>query len=222
MIGVLVVDDDFRVARLHAAVVDAVPGFRVVDVAHTAADALTSAERLSPDLVLLDEYLPDERGTSIIGRLDAAVIVITADSDAASVRRAISRGAVNVVIKPFPAPVLTARLAAFARFWAELGDTGAVDQTAVDRSLAVLHEGDAPGAALPKGRSAVTAEAIATTLRKSREPLTAVGVAESVGVSRATAQRYLSDLARAGRVDLRLRYGTTGRPEHEYRWLGGR
>jgi response regulator of citrate/malate metabolism len=219
---VLVVDDDFRVARLHAAVVDTIPGFRVVGVAHTAADALTAAERLSPDLVLLDEYLPDEHGTAIIGRLNAAVIVITADSDAASVRRAIARGALNVVIKPFSAPVLTSRLTAFARFWDELGDTGALDQAAVDRSLAMLHEGDAPGAALPKGRSAVTAEAIATTLRESREPLTAVTVAESVGVSRATAQRYLSDLARAGRVDLRLRYGTTGRPEHEYRWLGGR
>jgi two-component system CitB family response regulator len=35
-------------------------------------------------------------------------------------------------------------------------------------------------------------------------------------LSRATAQRYLSSLADDGAVDIQLRYGTTGRPEHRY------
>jgi two-component system CitB family response regulator len=50
--------------------------------------------------------------------------------------------------------------------------------------------------------------------------MTAQAIADAIGVSRATAQRYLADLARAGRVDLTLRYGTNGRPEHRYEWLG--
>lgn len=220
MIGVLVVDDDFRVARLHAAMVERVPGFEVLGLAHSAADALASAAELRPDLVLLDEYLPDRRGTSILRDLDAAVMVITADSDGLSVRRAVARGALNVILKPFGFPVLADRLSAFGRFWGQLGGAGTLDQEAVDRSLAVLHEGDAPTAPLPKGRSSVTTEAVMAALRESATALTAVGVAETVGISRATAQRYLSDLARAGRVELRMRYGTTGRPEHEYRWLG--
>ena len=74
---------------------------------------------------------------------------------------------------------------------------------------------------MPKGRSAVTADAIADVLRSAREALTAVDVAEATGVSRATAQRYLSDLSRAGRVELSLRYGATGRPEHRYAWHSG-
>ena len=41
MITVLVVDDDFRVARIHSAFVDKVPGFRTVGVAHSGAAALT-------------------------------------------------------------------------------------------------------------------------------------------------------------------------------------
>jgi len=221
VIRVLVVDDDFRVARLHAAMVERVPGFQVAGLAHTAADAIAASHDLDPDLVLLDEYLPDRRGTGILRELDAAVLVITADNDGGTVRRAVALGALNVILKPFSHQVLAERLAAFARFWGQLGGAGSLDQEAVDRALAVLHEGDHPAAALPKGRSSVTADAVVTALRGAETPLTAVAVAEAIGVSRATAQRYLSDLARAGRVELRLRYGSTGRPEHEYAWLGG-
>ena len=45
MITVLVVDDDFRVARIHQRFVDRVEGFRTVGVAHTGADALTRRAR---------------------------------------------------------------------------------------------------------------------------------------------------------------------------------
>ncbi|MBW8750128.1 MAG: response regulator, partial [Propionibacteriales bacterium] len=136
-IRVLVVEDDFRVARLHADLVAAIDGMEVVGVVHTAADALALADAEHPDLVLLDEYLPDERGTSLMGRLDAAVMLISAETDASVIRRAIERGAVNVVLKPFAPPVLAQRLAAFARFHATL-ESGQADQRGVDRALAVL------------------------------------------------------------------------------------
>ena len=218
MIRLLIVDDDFRVARIHAALVSQVEGFEVIALAHTAADAIAAAREHAPDLVLLDEYLPDRRGTAIARELDAAVIMVTAADDARTVRRAIAAGAVNVVLKPFPPAVLIAKLTAFAHGWSQLGRAGTMAQADVDRAFAVMHGGDAASAPLPKGRSAVTADAILAALRSSTGPMTAIAVADLTGVSRATAQRYLSDLTRAGRVDLRLRYGTTGRPEHEYVW----
>lgn len=217
-IKVLVVDDDFRVARLHAEIAARVPGLEVVGVVHTGADALAAAAEHRPDLVILDEYLPDERGSSLIRRLDAAVLMVTAADDLAVVRRALTAGALNVVLKPFKPPVLAARLAGFVKFWAALEGGGPVEQRALDSALALLHEGDDPASSLPKGRSPVTADAIREALVAAAEPLTAAEVAEVTGVSRATAQRYLSDLARSGRVELSLRYGTTGRPEHRYAW----
>jgi len=219
MIRVLVVEDDFRVARLHADLVGNLDGFEVVGVAHTAQDALALAADLVPDLVLLDEHLPDERGTNLIRRLDAAVMLISAETDAEVILRAVSRGAVNVVVKPFAPAVLVQRLAAFARFRDALA-AGQVDQRGVDRALAVLREGDSPAGAMPKGRSAVTADAVRDALLGASEALTAQEVAELTGVSRATAQRYLADLVSAGRVELGLRYGATGRPEHRYTWRG--
>lgn len=218
MIRVLVVDDDFRVARLHADLVGRLDGFEVVGVAHSAAEALAAVAEAAPDLVLLDEYLPDERGSSVLRRLGAPVIMITAADDLAAVRRALAAGALNVVLKPFAPPVLLARLAAFAKFWAALDGGGPVEQRKVDSAMALLHEGDNPTGTLPKGRSAVTADAIREVLVSTTDAMTAAEVAEAMGVSRATAQRYLSDLARTGRVELTLRYGTTGRPEHRYSW----
>jgi response regulator of citrate/malate metabolism len=220
VIRVLVVDDDFRVAQLHASYVARLDGFEVVGTANSAAEALRLADETRPDLVLLDEYLPDAPGSSIGRRLGAAVIVVSAAEDAASVRRALAGGALNYVLKPFPPQVLVDRLRAFERFWTLLEDDVQLDQTAVDRALQALRIADTPATVVRKGRSPVTSDAVSDTLRSTDGALTAAEVAERTGVSRATAQRYLSDLARAGRVRLTLRYGSTGRPEHCFEWLG--
>jgi response regulator of citrate/malate metabolism len=124
--GVLVVDDDFRVADLHARYVAGLPGFRVVGRARTGGEALAMAEQLAPDLVLLDNYLPDVPGLAVAARLACDIIVVSADASAATVRAAFAAGALNFVVKPFPAHLLEARLAAYARYRQALPD-GAED-----------------------------------------------------------------------------------------------
>jgi two-component system CitB family response regulator len=54
-------------------------------------------------------------------------------------------------------------------------------------------------------------------LESADQDVSATEIAEEVGISRSTAQRYLAELARQGKIELRLHYGTTGRPEHRYR-----
>jgi response regulator of citrate/malate metabolism len=218
VIKVLVVDDDFRVAGMHAQFVRRLAGFQVVGVAHTAAEAAELAARLRPDLTLLDLYLPDGSGADLAPRLGCDVIMLSAASDAAVVRIALGRGVVNYLVKPFTEADLADRLRAYARFRAQLGSKGSVDQAEIDRALRTRHEGNRLEAAVPKGRSAHTTHLVVDTLRSAARPLSASDVAGRLGLSRATAQRYLSDLAAAGRVHVELRYGTTGRPEHLYRW----
>jgi len=96
MIRTLVVDDDFRVAELHAAYVERVPGFEVAGRAQTGAAALNEVEQLRPDLVLLDIYLPDMSGLDVLQRLredshlPVDVIAVTAARDVDSLRTAVA------------------------------------------------------------------------------------------------------------------------------------
>jgi two-component system CitB family response regulator len=219
-VRVVVVDDDFRVAQLHAQYVAAVPGFEVVAVVHDAESTRRVVTTLSPDLVLLDMYLPDELGTDLAPHLRCDVLMVTAASDAASVRRALGAGVVNYLVKPFTLPELADRLRAYARYRLQLERPGSLQQADIDRAARTLREGDLVDGTVPKGRSPQTARLVAERLRSAPEPQTASEVATALGLSRPTAQRYLADLAAAGRVDVSLRYGTAGRPEHRYAWRG--
>jgi response regulator of citrate/malate metabolism len=223
VIKVLIVDDDFRVAQVHADFVGRVPGMRVVAQAHTASAALDAATRHRPDLVLLDIYLPDASGLEVLRRLRRQgdhhpdVLLLTAARDMRSVRAAMGAGALHYLIKPVDFGALHDRLTTYAELHERRAKEGDTDQREVDRLFGLMRRGGTAGAALPKGRSGPTAEQIVGVLRDAGDGLSAVEVAERVGISRATAQRYLSALARSEDVRLELRYGTTGRPEHRYR-----
>jgi response regulator of citrate/malate metabolism len=216
-LGVVVVDDDFRVANLHADFVTSAPGFAVLGTAHTAAQTLERVARLKPDLVLLDNHLPDRPGLSVASELRCDVMIVTADASSATVRGAVAAGAVNFIVKPFTADLLAVRLEAYAKYRQILSPgVGDLGQQGVDRALAALRHGDRPPT--PKGLSPVTARLVADRLRNADQPATAAEVATDLGISRATAQRYLASLAEEGRADVAMRYGNTGRPEHRYSW----
>jgi response regulator of citrate/malate metabolism len=227
VIRVLVVDDDFRVAAIHAGYVNKVDGFEVVAEVHTAAAAVEAVDRLRPDLMLLDLYLPDEHGLKLVTRLrdghpPVDVIVITAAKDADSVRAAMRTGVLHYLLKPFSFPVLRDKLLSYAQMRSRLSGLREADQRNVDRVFGALRTpGQQSGA---KGRSVHTLEAVeevlSSALADTGEDLSAAEVADRSGMSRATAQRYLSHLHELGRVDIRLRYGSGGRPEHGYRWRG--
>jgi two-component system CitB family response regulator len=219
VIRTLIVEDDFRVAKVHAGFTERVPGFEVVGTVHTATAAMEAVAARSPDLVLLDISLPDASGLEVLRRVTGRreppdVIMLTAASDMASVRAAARGGAVAYLIKPFDSAALVARLEAYAELCAQRATDAVVDQVEVDRMFSLSAPAAREAPALPKGHSAATATLILDAL--SAEPMSAGQVAQQVGVSRATAQRYLALLAEIGQVELTLRYGSAGRPEHRY------
>lgn len=211
-ITVLVVDDDFYVADLHRRQVDAQPGFRALPAVGTRAAAEQVLATTPVDLVLLDVYLPDGDGLDLLRTLDTDAFVLSAASDGATVRRAMRRGALAYLLKPFAAEVLAERLQAYARSRHVLDERATLDQEAVERAFRILHAGDAKGASPSR---AATEQRVAEQFTDDVE-LSAADVADRIGVSRATAQRYLAQLAADGVVTMELRYGSTGRPEHRY------
>jgi len=216
---VLIVEDDFRVAALHAQFVDAVDGFSVVATASTGAAAIEQARRRQPDLALIDNYLPDRSGIAVARTLACDVIMVTADSASATVRAALAAGALNYLVKPFAGAQLQQRLLAYARFRQCLPETSdTLGQATIDKALLALRQAD--HAPAPKGQSPVTARLVVEQVRTGGGAVTAAGVADALGISRATAQRYLATLTQDGQVMVTLRYGAAGRPEHRYTWLG--
>jgi response regulator of citrate/malate metabolism len=219
MIKVLVVDDDFMVARIHRGFVDRVDGFEVVGTANSGDQAVAALGDLSPDLILLDLYLPDVFGLDLIARLravqpDVDILVITAAREADAVRGAVRQGVVNYLLKPFGFEDLRARLREYARRRASVPDQ-VTSQADVDRVLAPARQ---LVNRLPKGLSQETADLVTAALRATPDNLSAAECAEKVGISRVSARRYLEFFATQGQAEVTLRYGTTGRPERRYTW----
>lgn len=218
MIRVLVVDDDFMVAKVHSGFVGKAEGFDVCGVAHTPEAAVKAVAELRPDLVLLDVHLPGASGLDLIVEFRAAVpevdvLVITSEREAASVQKALRSGVVHYLIKPFTFAVLQTRLQHYRATRASLDDAGEAEQAAVDKAFGV----SGPGADLPKGLSRVTLDLVREKLDEVNGPLSATEMSERSGVSRSSARRYLEYLAGIGRVDVSLDYGNVGRPERLYR-----
>jgi response regulator of citrate/malate metabolism len=224
-VRVLVVDDDFMVARVHRDVVQRIPGFDVVGEARTGAEALELVAGLRPDIVLLDVYLPDIPGTEVLQRIrsgahPADVVMITAARDAATVAHAMRYGAVHYLVKPFSSADLVERLrqVADARRHLSRASQEPWGQADVDRVFRPVSPVAPSARSLPKGLSQETMELVVEGLRHQSASEAAADVGERIGLSRVSTRRYLEHLVGMGWVEVSLKYGATGRPERRYRW----
>lgn len=225
-VRVLVVDDDFMVARLHAGVVAKQPGFEVVGVANTGAQALALVDKERPDLLLLDVYLPDMTGLQVLERLravagspgapDPDVLVLSAARDAETLRRAQHGGAFHYLIKPFEVEALQAKLVEYSGYHAQVVSIDDAQQDDVER---LFRPGGGRGGHKepPKGISTETVELVVRALRQTAGEVSAQECADATGLSRSSARRYLEHLVDTGRASVRHQYGSTGRPERRYR-----
>jgi two-component system, OmpR family, response regulator RegX3 len=93
-------------------------GFEPV-VARTAAEALQSAERVDPDLVLLDLNLPDGDGSDVCRSLrkesDVPIVMLTARGTEMDRVLGLELGADDYVVKPFSSRELISRIRAVLR-----------------------------------------------------------------------------------------------------------
>lgn len=209
-VRVLILDDDFRVAQLHQGIVDDHPGFAVTGTVRSLAEARDSVRASRPDLLIADVFLPDGDGIALVRESGIDAILISAADDAATVRRALRSGAAGYLVKPFERRALSSLLDRYIRYRNLLSGDRALRQEDVDRALAILH-----GAGEPVSISRSATEQLVLAALGDGEA-SAAEVGERVGISRATAQRHLAALAARTVVEVRLNYGSTGRPEHRY------
>lgn len=105
MIRVLIVEDSATVRRLLRTVLSSSAGFEVVGEVASADEAVLALQRLAPDLISLDVFLPGMPAAQLVSRILATrpvpiILVSDADRDAREVFEALAAGALDFVPKP--------------------------------------------------------------------------------------------------------------------------
>jgi two-component system KDP operon response regulator KdpE len=112
MAHILLIDDEAALTSVLQPVL-ATAG-HVVTIAATAAEGIAGADRLEPDVILLDLGLPDADGKTVIRTLrikrDTPIIVISARHQEGEKIAALDEGADDYVDKPFEIGELMARI----------------------------------------------------------------------------------------------------------------
>ncbi|WJV19080.1 response regulator [Rossellomorea marisflavi] len=217
---VLIAEDDYRVADIHHQFLERVGGLQVLASAATAGETLRLAGELKPDLLLLDVYLPDSLGISIIGPLreqcpDLQIILITAATDREILTKALNHGVVDYLIKPIELERLSEAVSRAVQTRHVLKGSEDVNQALIDRLF--QSETSSPREALPKGIDQLTLEKVKELLGQQEEGITAEALGKLFGASRTTSRRYLEYLISIKEAEAELVYGIVGRPERKYK-----
>ncbi|MCG9678823.1 response regulator [Vibrio sp. Isolate24] len=218
---VMIIEDDLNIAQLHQRYLEQIDGYDVIGIATTKVEAEIQLDVLSPDLLLLDVYLPDGTGLELLQALRSRnqscdVILITAARDVDTLQQAMRGGVVDYLLKPVVFPRLEAALKKYVAQKHQLTCALDLDQNLVDKMMQTASPADINVQRLPKGIDGVTLDKI-RTLFSGCESMTADEAGERIGASRTTARRYLEYLISAGELVADLNYGTVGRPERCYK-----
>lgn len=224
---VIIVEDDFRVAKINRQLIEQIAGYEVVSETRTASETmafLRQAEEL-PDLMLLDVYIPDSPGLDLFWQLRKEfplldIMLLTAAKEAKTIEEALHGGVLDYLIKPVEPERFAETFKRYRSRKILLSSKNELSQEDLDRVLfgtEMRKSSPLSADGLPKGIDRLTLERIENVLMQSpAEGITAVHAGEAAGVSRSTARRYLEYLVLAGIVKAQLHYGDVGRPERTY------
>jgi response regulator of citrate/malate metabolism len=220
---VLVVDDDFMIAKMHGKYLDSQNGYQLVGIAYNYEQALSSISELKPDLILLDVYLPNHSGIDLLRtirtrNLPCDIILITASKEREIVEEGFRLGVFDYLIKPFDLEHLNDSLIKYAQFRERLSSKTQLNQD----TLSDLKKLRAPKSSIhqsQKGIDVKTLDRIKHCLVLQTKFQNSDEIALAAGVSRSTVRNYLIYLIEENIVEELLQYGTVGRPQRLYRLI---
>ena len=202
--GILVIEDDFRIADIHRAFIEQSDGFYVVGMARNGSEAkaIMAEQATNIQLILLDAYLPDVEGLELLWAIrrdyvHVDIVMVTAAREVETISEALRGGVFDYLIKPIEAARMAQMLTRFRREREALANRAEMNQDELDSVLARLKPGEplrAKSQALPKGIDRLTLRRVIDALADAPDSLTAMQMARIMGASRSTARRYLEFL----------------------------
>ncbi|EPW5279376.1 two-component response regulator DpiA [Yersinia enterocolitica] len=220
-LNILVVEDETPLAEMHAEFIKQSSHCHEVWLAGNLQQARSMVARFHPDLILLDNYLPDGSGLELLRELtlqgfSGGIIFVTAASDSETVSEAIRYGVFDYLIKPVAYERLEQSLARYSHRHQVLQDGTKVNQRQIDEMYNTYARGEQK-VTLPLGIDQMTLDKIQTLFSDNADEYTAENVAQLLGLSRTTARRYLEFCATNQTLQAEIIYGKVGRPQRIYR-----
>lgn len=222
VIDVLIVEDENVLALLHAELIGKHPRLRLVGIASSLAEAQTLLNQTQPQLILLDNYLPDGKGITLINdphlaRANCSVIFITAASDMDTCSQAIRNGAFDYILKPVSWKRLSQSLERFVQFAEQQRVWKIVDQQNVDS----LYQLQAKNYRLDNGSKGIEENTLALVQKlfaaDGARSFSVDEVVSETGLSKTTTRRYLEHCVETGFLMVEMQYGKIGHPRRLYR-----
>lgn len=218
---VLIVEDELRIAELHSQFIQQHPRFNAIGIAGNQAEAHRMIRVLKPDLIMLDNFLPDGKGIDLMRELVSDknapdFIFITAASDMDTVREAVRCGAFDYLLKPISYERLQDTLQRYLRYRSSINANDSVSQRHVDEMFN-LQAREMTYRNLPKGIDELTLDKVRDAFNSSEISHTAESLGELIGISKTTARRYLEHCAALTFLHAEVVHGRVGRPERVYR-----
>lgn len=222
-IKILIVEDETSLAEMHAEFIRQMPGCKQVWLAGNLAQTRMMIERFKPDLILLDNYLPDGHGITLLHELTQAsfpggVVFTTAASDMETVSDAVRGGVFDYLVKPIAYERLEQTLERYQQRMQMLANNARASQRQIDDMFNAYARGEQKDV-LPVGIDELTLEKVQLLFTDSEARHTSETVATVLKLSRTTARRYLEFCASRQQIMAEIVYGKVGRPQRTYRAL---
>lgn len=224
-IRLVITEDDPMVMEVNSEFVSRIDGYTLVGKAYNAEETQKVIKESKPDLLLLDYFLPDMDGLTLLKLIrqqeyPVDVIFVTANREPQHIQEILRYGAIDYIFKPFRFERIQAALTQYRYMMKKLrDDEGKLEQADMDiiTGMRFKDQASSGGSPLPKGLNDRTLQQIVSFLEKQNTPLSAEEVASGTGLARVTVRRYLDFLEKRGKVQLEIQYGSIGRPVNRYR-----
>lgn len=221
-IKVAIAEDDFRIADIHEKFLKKFKEIEVVGKSLNGEETLQTLLEQTPDLLLLDVYMPDMLGSDLLPIIrerfpKVNIIMITAANDKAFLEKALGYGVENYLLKPVNRERFDEVIMEYIKKHSLLTSGQEINQNYVDLLFGnkkIERVGRDTG--LPKGIDEITLGKVKNVLQVKNQGLSAEEVGNEIGASRITARRYLEYLSSIKQVKAEVVYGIVGRPERKY------
>jgi two-component system, CitB family, response regulator CitT len=222
MIKAIIAEDDYRVAAIHEQFIEKINGIQCIGKALNAAEALELLEEKEADLLIMDIYMPDELGSSLLPKIresfpNIEVIMITASNEKQMVEESLRYGVIDYMIKPvtFERFSEAIRKVNKKRDLLECRESELTQET-IDHYLSSSSAAVMTSEKMPKGIDSLTLKKVKEILEDMKQGVNAEELGKEMGASRTTARRYLEYLVASEEAKAELEYGIVGRPERKY------